>query len=447
VIAKSRKTKWFLFVISAILVGVFCSLLITQVGYVNIDYSSRNSSQQYLIGLVWAIGILLSLFFLPVKGEEKRALMWLWVFKSFVTLGFMIIYESIYTLDARLYYQHALTDDFHFSLDDINGTESITALVWLMMRTLPVFESYHAIKVIFSFFGLIGIYFFYKAFANYFKASVKLLWFLGLFPSIIFWSSILGKDPLGFLGIGLFTYGACKLFKETSLRAILILGVAAVMMAFVRLWTPIIFAIPIALSFALAPPSKEKKQLPRWFIVTAMVAALYVGIGSFANKLQLDNLEETNKRVNLMSRSWANAGGSGQKPPEFRSMTDIIKFIPVGGFTAMFRPLPGEINNPFGIIAGFENFFMLLCICFYFYKRGLSELDHAFGRYLLITPLVWSSIYGFFSYQNLGTAVRFKLQILPFLLILAYRVAFREETESVAVAPEKSAPTQFNPAS
>jgi hypothetical protein len=444
VITKERLPKWILFVVSAILVGFFCSILITQVSYTNIDYSTRNSSQQYIVGLVWAVLILCSFFFLPVRGDEKRALMWLWVFKSFVTLGFMIIYESVYTLDARLYYQHALHGDFFFSLEEFNGTETITGLVWLILRFLPVFESYHAIKVIFSAFGLLGIYFFYKAFADYFNASVKLLWFLGLFPSIIFWSSILGKDPICFLGIGLFAYGSRIMFKEASLRAFFILIVAAILMSFVRLWTPIIFAIPVALSYLLASQSKEKKQAPRWLIVTSMVGALYLGIGSFANKLQLDNLEEANKRVNLMSRSWASNGGSGQKPPEFRSATDIIKFVPVGAFTAMFRPLPGEINNPFGIIAGFENLYMLAAILLYFYRRRMSELDNAFGRYLLITPLIWASIYGFFSYQNLGTAVRFKLQILPFLLILAYRISISDEVEVLepnAEQPPKPLPS------
>jgi hypothetical protein len=32
--------------------------------------------------------------------------------------------------------------------------------------------------------------------------------------------------------------------------------------------------------------------------------------------------------------------------------------------------------------------------------------------------LIWTGVYAFLSYQNLGTAVRFKAQILPVLFLL-----------------------------
>ena len=44
--------------------------------------------------------------------------------------------------------------------------------------------------------------------------------------------------------------------------------------------------------------------------------------------------------------------------------------------------------------------------------------------------LIWSFIYGFASYQNLGSASRFKLQILPILVTLLVYFAFQKKTKS-----------------
>ena len=47
--------------------------------------------------------------------------------------------------------------------------------------------------------------------------STLLQLLLGLYPSIIFWSSILGKDPIAFLGIGMYVFGVVG-WSRTSRR-------------------------------------------------------------------------------------------------------------------------------------------------------------------------------------------------------------------------------------
>jgi hypothetical protein len=85
-------------------------------------------------------------------------------------------------------------------------------------------------------------------------------------------------------------------------------------------------------------------------------------------------------------------------------------------FAALFRPLPGEIMNPFGILAGLENLTLLVLFIFsirQFGKKLVLDKNHLL---VLLILLIWSGIYGFISFQNLGSGVRFRLQAMPFLI-------------------------------
>ena len=100
-------------------------------------------------------------------------------------------------------------------------------------------------------------------------------------------------------------------------------------------------------------------------------------------------------------------------------MGEMLSFAPIGMFTALFRPLPGEVNNIFGILAGLENGLLLFLIASGIYRaRWRAWFDPAVV-WALTTLLSWSFVYGFVSAQNLGSAFRFRLQILPVLLSLA----------------------------
>ena len=134
--------------------------------------------------------------------------------------------------------------------------------------------------------------------------------------------------------------------------------------------------------------------------------------------------------TNSISHSWS-YGGSAQKVPEFKNAWQMLQFAPIGAFTALFRPLPGEVNNPFGALAGIENFGLL-----FLFIRGIrrTKLKLFFQDPAMVWAfsliLFWSFVYGFVSYQNLGSAVRFKLQVLPILvgaiLFLNYHRKYRD---------------------
>jgi hypothetical protein len=96
-------------------------------------------------------------------------------------------------------------------------------------------------------------------------------------------------------------------------------------------------------------------------------------------------------------------------------------------FTALFRPLPGEISNAFGILAGLENLALLTIFLVAIKHFRSTELKNPVVLWGVLLVLVWTLAYAFISYQNLGGAVRFRLQILPIFLGLLLKFAIRNK--------------------
>lgn len=132
--------------------------------------------------------------------------------------------------------------------------------------------------------------------------------------------------------------------------------------------------------------------------------------------------------VDTQARLWSEDGGSGQTiNVDFIQFHQVLAFMPLGMFTALFRPLPGEVLNLFGVLAGLENF--LLLILFFRAFRGMRrrELNNPLILWAILFVLSWAGVYGLISYQSFGTAVRFRLQILPVLLCLLLYLGRRRQ--------------------
>jgi hypothetical protein len=98
--------------------------------------------------------------------------------------------------------------------------------------------------------------------------------------------------------------------------------------------------------------------------------------------------------------------------------TGIIAFLPWGVFTSLFRPLPGEVNIPFGVLAGLEDAVLIFFAIRALVRAGRSRLRDPVVLWDLAFVLIWASMYGLISANNLGAGVRYRTQILPSLILL-----------------------------
>lgn len=415
-------------------VGIFVPTFMALVRSAGHRIPQPNIEADYLTALVWATFLGAGILLWPAPARDKPPLLVLWAAKCFVTLGFMLFYEWNYPLDSYFYFD--LSRAPRPPVGEMgwgNGTENFVAMAWVHGQLLP--DSYHAMKVSFAMVGLIAVYLIYRA-AVKFRGieDRRILYLLGLFPSVLFWSSILGKDPVQLLGIALYVYGVVGV-RRSRYWWLYLAPVAAgiALSAFIRLWSGPILLLPL-LVFVFRG---IRGVVPRVIFLLLTYWALDTAVARFAEMFGLLTLQDVYATVDALSQGWE--GGSGQvRMMQISDLDDMLRFAPQGSFTALFRPLPGEVMNPFGQVAGIENLLLLALAVLSCARTRARHMGEPLVAWAIVLVITWATVYGFVSYYNLGAAVRFKLQILPVLLLLLLFLSFGDSEGRSPVAKEGS---------
>lgn len=428
------------------LIGIACGvgtvLLLRAAGALGIYVPTRDVQMDYAKGVLWAVALLVSVPFWPVPREDRTRLTVLWGAKIIVTLGLMLLYERNYQiLDAYGYFAEGVQSaSVPAALELGSGTVLMMAIVRLHAHWLVA--SYHAIKVSFAMIGFVATYLFYRAARVAFtQAPEGLLWLLMLFPSVLFWSSILGKDPIALLGLSLYSLGAVSWIRGRGGRWLIVSAAGVLIAMAVRLWLGPICVLPLLLVGTHAARSWWKRLL----LVASGGAALFALVLALRNYFAVQSLSDTLQFIGRVSTAWsADAGVGAPAIPDLSNPAILLGFLPRGAFTALFRPLPGEIMNPFGLLAGVEDTAALLLLLRAIARSRWRDLRDPVVTWAVAYLAIWAIIYAPVSYQNLGTAVRFRLQVWPaMLLLLLYlgrpRSGTREAPRSPA-EPERVAP-------
>ncbi len=371
----------------------------------------------YLIGLLWALVLGASIILWPVSSQHKSALLLVWLAKIFTTLGFMLIFESRYEgqMDAVRYYHESHLSSFSWQYFEFGeGTTNFVNFSRAYLMFLP--DSYHAMKVTSAMIGMIAVYIFYRAATIFIQRDeIRFFYILALYPSILFWSSILGKDPLVLLGVSLYVYGVIG-WRQYGDIHYLLYGLLGVWFAtFMRLWYGPILVAPLFIFFL----NKKTGWMSKIIFAMIVIFSLLILSSQFSERFQIESTEDLLKQTTQISESFSQ-GGSGQKVEAVTSPAQMIAMMPFGMFTALFRPLPGEILNLFGLIAGFENLFLLWLLYNAIKNIEIKDLTEPVILWAIALLLIWGSIYGFVSIGNLGSAVRYRLAILPVLIGLVF---------------------------
>jgi hypothetical protein len=348
----------------------------------------------YCLGAAWGGLLGAGLLLWPASKDERRALFAIWSAKLFVTLAPMLVYEHRYWEDH--YFLTALFDRRKF--------DTFTEFVRLHLLLTP--NSFHAAKVGFSMLGLAGIFLIYRASVLVRgKDDSRLLLLLGFFPSILFWSSAPGKEPMSVLAIGLFLYGLVRLEKGDRFGGLLA-ALAVALHTLIRPWMAFIMGAA-ALAFAFAG------RKPAW--MKAGLALALAALGVTAMGAVVPSFERFFEAHDAAVRTFAEGGSSLPAPSS--EPGDILAAVPAGTFRALFRPLPGEVRNPLGHLTGVENLILLLLCLRALGRFRREDLRSTSVSAALVLVLAWAAAYGVVAYNH-GAMARYKVAILPPLLLL-----------------------------
>ena len=385
----------------------------------------ENIDLDYFKALLWAILLGTTIIIWPVSKKTKTALAWIWSAKVATALGFLLVYESKYPSDQWSYFTVQTEDDYVpmdlkliFQHSEEHSTRNIDVISWWLNSNIPL-DSYHALKISFAMVGLISVFVLYRAATILMekKENIPLLYFLGLIPTTLVWSSTLGKEPIVLIGVSFYIYGVISWHKQGKVLSLSWSVLGLIIAGSTRVWMLPILLIPMFIFIF----SKKLNFLVRTIlmILVLLFSVKFFHYAQASPGLRMATQQDFLDKASLIANRNAR-GGSAIKPVIYNSLGDVIKFLPIGIFTALYRPLPGDISNLFGIAASFEGV-LLLGLTFRAIKRtSWSDFKNPLLLWITLVVLCWALIYAFAS-QNLGTLMRWRLQIFPvFQILLLY---------------------------
>lgn len=425
--------------------------LATNLRLLSIRIDQPDIGLDYAMGILWWVVIAIGLA--CVKGEDQPLLLKAWLVKFFVVLVFMLFYEQRYGLDANWYFKVTVTGEHPFypgidwreewlRLQDAErlkeqykigeGTANMIRLTMLVATFTGPF--YSALKVVFSFFGLLGAWAFYRAVVVSLGRPVPVAFYcLAFFPSILFWSSILGKDPVIFMCLGLCAYGVARTFVQGDLMGMPIVAVGLFLTFQVRSWTALMAGGTLALTLFF----RRRVALQRWALILLTIPALLYGWDPVKKAFHIEDLTSINKLFieltegqNVKSEwtSYQAEFGGGQRTAGAEEVVEKLQSGDVGGalpiiiFSGLFRPLPFDARNGFMIISGLENTFLLFLVLLAIKRFKWTYIQEPLVTWPIFFSLLWAAFYGAVLLANFGAGVRYKLQVLPFMVVALFMV-------------------------
>ena len=271
------------------------------------------------------------------------------------------------------------------------------------------------------------------------------------FPSFVFWTGLLGKDPLIGLALALSVYGAVAVCAGRG-RALVNVGMMVAGVCLCLLFRPhlvliLVPALLAAMLFALrwgpgrSPIGQTERRASGRGLQAA--AALVIGLamlqtilsfGMRALGVEKPGLDALVARASQerTSLSVSGTGGSNTGLTGYKSPMDVLLKLPQSLGTLFFRPFPWDAHNATSAVGAADTLlFIGLCVSVF---RGVvrnwrsawrSDAKPALG-FLLVWLAVWILMFLNMT-ANLGTMVRHRVQIIPVLLTLVAVVAARAE--------------------
>ena len=274
--------------------------------------------------------------------------------------------------------------------------------------------------IFFSWLGFWGLYLLYRAFRialpNYdHRRYAKLIFFL---PSLLFWSSNLGKEPWMILSIGFVALGAAKLFAHEH-GAFLWLAAGLTGTAMVR---PHITVLTLARVRRL-PASRRHgaRATPLTPIYTTLgILVLIIGgvivLNQAKSFFRVDSVNS--KSVNhVLDTAGVRSlgGGSGFTPTRVHSPTDL----PRAALTVLARPFPWEAHNAQALGTSLESvFLMFLFLASWGRVKQLPRVMFREAYVGFAVTYILLFVYAFSAFGNFGLLVRERIQVLPFVFVL-----------------------------
>lgn len=297
------------------------------------------------------------------------------------------------------------------------GTEFLRLTVGIVYfvtgRTL------YGITILWAWLALLGMLFFYMAFTTAFPDGNRRLYLLLIFlyPSMLLWTSSLGKDALVVFCLGMTTYGVTRVLRRLDMVGVFWFGVGMAGVLMIRPHIAAVFAASFAAAMLVRPI--QAGMMTPVIRVAGAVLVIVVAAGVIQTASGFVGIDDLSSEEVLgfidVRRERTMQGGSSFEQSNPRNPVSLLVFVP----TVLLRPFPWETRSVFALLSAIEGTLLLLLIIFR--RRSIrAAVSDTFRNAFLPLVFTYIVIFAFFfsAIGNFGIIARQRVQVLPFVFVL-----------------------------
>jgi hypothetical protein len=323
--------------------------------------------------------------------------------------------------------------DFAFHIHPLIGdgaTSIITGVIYVATdsNTLGCF-------FVFAFLAFVSLVLFYRAFRIAVPDGDRWRYAMLLFflPSLLFWTSAIGKDALTSLGLGLAALGFARILARARLGFFL-LALGLCLTALIRPNVALMLFVALAVAYPLRSAARVSplSGLSKVLGIAVLVVGGLVLAKVTAHFFGLSNLDAASIK-HVLSTNATNTGVAAQNQlGDFGSSSNTstslsLTALPKDAYYVLIRPLPFRAHGLTQLAESLENVF-IVTLFLVSWRRVLSAVRAIRRRPYLLTASLYSVVWIvlFASIGNLGILARERTSLLPLLLVLvSYPVTAR----------------------
>jgi hypothetical protein len=287
---------------------------------------------------------------------------------------------------------------------------------------------YNVHVIISSFLSMIGLTLLFKTFTQVIRLSGKFLFIiLFFFPSILLWSSTLLKEPLLFLGLGIFTSGIFRITLDNSkFDAYIQVVLGAVILLLLRF--NILLSLLPGLLIYLWYSRTKRGLLKKTILIYLAFIVLAVNFHHIVPGYNVSHILY-GKLMNFVKNEQAqNPDHQVEFTPLEPTFIDLLLHSPKAFVSTLMAPLKNIFSNKFRMAYFIETILLLILIVqtIYHARKNSNKPIHAFIVFCISFVIIQYILIGL-TVPFEGTVVRLRSLPLPFLLL--FILSFADHTK------------------
>ena len=301
------------------------------------------------------------------------------------------------------------------------------AVLWLVQTLKRLFGgSYFDYFLLFQAFGFWGIAMLMRVIEEIYRElgteQPTFSYLLLFLPGLHFWTAAIGKDSLLFLACSMAVWAAMVIH-----RRFLVMGLALALMVVVRPHVALVAMLALAMAAFFDP--RTRGHIKAVLLVAALAGAGVVA-GTVESTFSVDvtSVDSVSDFLTTKSEVFENMEGGSSV---------VGAPLPVRMLSLLFRPLFFDADDLFGILASFENLFLLFAVgTMLAWMRTSIALARQifFLRFSLIFACGLILMLGW-VYYNVGLGLRQKMMMMPPLLAFFIAVVAVHQARRVQARP------------